>query len=102
MLGRYAYQAGLPKQPLLPKGGSLFVCGALFIPTVGSSPCERLPRRHSSPDSVSDEVLWTVEGFKENGEAGLWQMVTICELRNDASLSVHAGVCQRHPLCVCV
>lgn len=49
---------------------------------------------------VNDEVLWMVERFKESIKARLWQRVTICEITNDASLSVCACRPPSQSLCV--
>lgn len=72
------------------------VCVHNLLLTYTTSQC-----RLSPSDFVNDEVLRTVEGFRENVKANLWHGVTICEISNDASLSVCAcSVRAIHCLCV--
>lgn len=98
----YSYKAKLPKGDtyvLCPPGGSLFASKSFFV----ASFCQCPPIHSASPLlTVNDEVLYTLKGFKENVKARLWQRFTSCEIGNDVSLSVHAGLRHSHHLCVCI
>lgn len=53
------------------------------------------------PGFVINEFLWTVKGFKENVKARPWEIVAICDIRNNGSLYVCA-CCPLSEVFVCL
>lgn len=69
----------------------------LFMGTLTLTASHRL----SPPGFASNEFLWTVKGFKENVKARPWEIVAICDIRNDGSLYVCA-CCPLSEVFVCL
>lgn len=86
-------------------GSRLFVSEALFIPTVGSSPCWRPPPHNASPLLT----LWMMRccgrrrDLRRTGKPDLGRgLLSVRSGMTHLCVSVHAGIRHRHRLCLCV